>query len=183
MLPIRRIGLRPGSFNPAHLGHIDLALQACHRVKLDACYFYINSINAAKQVELIPWRQRQELLELLLDDGRQVILGPDYFADNHGGVLVPQEAIFFPLIEKLTVCYGQPSEVWLVRRSDNFRPRQGDELPYPLSLCRIPHITGCGCDDHREYDYSQILRKIFVKTRSARRRFANFFCTVAPRRI
>jgi nicotinic acid mononucleotide adenylyltransferase len=55
---IRRIGLLPGSFDPPHLGHVDLALQSRHSAGLDGCFFYINSINAAKQADLIPWQQR-----------------------------------------------------------------------------------------------------------------------------
>jgi nicotinic acid mononucleotide adenylyltransferase len=162
---IRRIGLLPGSFNPPHLGHIDLALQARHHAGLEACFFHINSINAAKQADLIPWGQRQQLLGLLLGGERLFILGPDSSADNQCGKQVPQEAIFLPLIKRLVVSLGSPCEVWLVRGSDNFRDREGAEPQYPPGLCDIPHVIGLRSADHRDYDYSLLTRKIIVNTK------------------
>jgi len=163
---IRRIGLLPGSFNPPHLGHVDLALQSCDSAGLDGCFYYINSINAAKQADLIPWQQRRQLLELVLGGQSRFILGPDYFADDCRGARVPQETIFLALVKKLTSTFGRCHEVWLVRGSDNFRPPRGDQFPYPPGLCDIPHVIGLRSNDHRYYDYTILKRKLFVDTRS-----------------
>lgn len=161
---LRRIGLLPGSFNPPHLGHIHLAALASRIASLDACFFYVNSINAAKQAELIPAWQREDLLRLILQDRCDSVIGSAYFPDKCAGMLVAQEIIFLPLIEKLSASYDSPPEVWLIRGSDNFRPLDDGGLPYPAELCGIPHVIGIREDSHWHYDYSALARKIFVRT-------------------
>lgn len=78
------------------------------------CYFYINSINARKQAELIPWPQRQDLLKLLLEGADHRILTADRFAAHLPPEGISKETVFLPMVEKLAAGFGR-SEVWLVR--------------------------------------------------------------------
>jgi cytidyltransferase-like protein len=165
-LPRGRIGLVPGSFNPPHAGHAELAEQAAEYAQLDTCVFYVNSICQRKRREFVSQRDRVRLLEGLLKDTRFHVISPDFFPDNPGGEFLPQEQVFLPLIAKLVEALGSTPEVWLVRGSDNFRPACKGGYRYPNELRAYPHVIGLRSREDDGYDYSQVEEKLFVRTTS-----------------
>jgi nicotinic acid mononucleotide adenylyltransferase len=161
----QRIGLLPGSFNPPHFGHVELALKAMRAANLDWCFFYVNSINRQKQGELAPPTHRRHLLNLMLVDPNMSVLDAEFFPDNPGQACLPQEEVFVALMEKILATASQPAQFWLARGSDNFRSLEESGYLYPPELGALPHVIGLRGERDRDYDYSAVREKIFVQTR------------------
>lgn len=54
-----RIGLLGGSFNPAHLGHLHISLEALKRLKLDAVWWLVSPQNPLKSsADMAPYPER-----------------------------------------------------------------------------------------------------------------------------
>ncbi|MEW6708775.1 MAG: adenylyltransferase/cytidyltransferase family protein [Candidatus Riflebacteria bacterium] len=62
-----RIGIYPGSFDPVHLGHLEVARSALVKLNLDAVYFIPNGTNPRKP-SMSPIEQRAELINAALLD-------------------------------------------------------------------------------------------------------------------
>lgn len=163
--PLRRIGVIPGSFNPPHPGHVDLALKAMRIVSLDVCFFYINSICQRKQHELAPQSDRIRLLKMMARGHEDLyVIAPTFFSDNPGSGFCAQEELFPKLIDKICQSLDVVPQVWLVRGSDNFRPLEKSGYVYPENFRQIPHVIGIRAAEDWTYDYSSVTEKVFVQT-------------------
>lgn len=65
-----RIGIYPGSFDPVHIGHLEVARSALVKLKLDAVFFMPNGSNPRKP-QMSPIKQRAEILKAAFTDYKQ----------------------------------------------------------------------------------------------------------------
>ena len=64
-----RVGIFGGTFDPPHLGHLILADEALHQLKLERLLWVLTPDPPHKQVQTIsPWQQRFELVQAALAD-------------------------------------------------------------------------------------------------------------------
>lgn len=86
-----RIGIFGGTFDPPHLGHLILAAEACHQLKLNKLLFVLTSDPPHKQDLLIsPYPDRLAMLEAAIADNPTFELsrvevdrpGPHYTVDT-----------------------------------------------------------------------------------------------------
>lgn len=161
-----RIGLMPGSFNPPHIGHIELADAAIEMANLSAVVFYANSINRKKRGQLAPVEHRIRLLSAMLRPGMWIV-DPRAYPDNPGDAWPNQEAAFIPLIKRLASEFQllDASDIVLIRGSDNFRPRGHEGINYPLALRKYSHVIGVRESSHVNYDFSQVPLRALIATR------------------
>src|SRR6185503_3252258 len=69
---LKKIGLFGGSFNPIHMGHLNLACELKEKGGLDEIWFIPNSISPFKKNEiLIPGSLRSKMVELALERARE----------------------------------------------------------------------------------------------------------------
>ena len=158
MICARRVGLLPGSFNPPHRGHVELAAKACAAARLDHVVFYVNSFNAEKQHLLVDAEHRHAMLGLTIGPSRMSIVPPEFYPDRPPGLQPPS---FVPLIDRLAAAIGGACEIWLVRGSDYFDPVLA---PYPADLCHRPHVIGLREPSHAGFDFSMLAQVVIVAT-------------------
>lgn len=64
-----KIGIFGGTFNPPHMGHLLLANEVYHQMKLDEIWFMPNSIPPHKQKDkIVSNEDRKEMVQLLIKD-------------------------------------------------------------------------------------------------------------------
>jgi nicotinate-nucleotide adenylyltransferase len=104
--PGMRIGLFGGSFNPAHEGHLLVALQCLKRLALDRIWIMVSPGNPLKDHgELAPLDERMEQTLRLMDDPGLEVTG--FEADHHF-------AYTFQTIRYLTRSHPQTKFVWIM---------------------------------------------------------------------
>jgi len=106
-----RIGILGGSFNPVHVGHLRLAVEACERLALDRVDLVPCSVPPHKDARgLLPFRLRAQAVQLALGDAdggpplrldslEQERQGPSYTVDTLEayGAREPDARLFFIL--------------------------------------------------------------------------------------
>jgi len=69
---ILRIGIMGGTFNPIHLGHLEIAKEALLQYNLDKIWFMPNKIPAYKSVEdILDETRRVEMIRLAIEDNEK----------------------------------------------------------------------------------------------------------------
>ena len=85
----KRVGILGGSFNPAHVGHRHISVQALERLKLDEIWWMISPQNPLKGAdEMAPLKKRMQRARAVADHPRIIVtdievqLGTRYTADT-----------------------------------------------------------------------------------------------------
>jgi cytidyltransferase-like protein len=158
-----RIGLLPGSFNPPHAGHLDLAIRA-RETGIDHVLFYANSFNLAKRRELAAIEQRREMVEGLIDHACMSILPAAFYPDAPADALIGHEYSFAPLVRLLETHLPDGCELWMLRGGDYFTRSGGRAAAYPHELRHLPHVVGTRGLDPDDLDLLVLRRSICVET-------------------
>ena len=154
---VLRVGFLPGSFDPPHRGHLELAERARVAMRLDRVYFYPNSLNAFKP-GLSPLHHRRAMIGLTID-GDFMRLMPAAICDMN---LAPDpDHDFTGEMARLAAYVGMRCKVVMVRGSDYFHPHLVHR--YPAALRMVPHIIGIRDRAHRSYDFSGLANAAFVE--------------------
>lgn len=164
-LPERKvkIGLLPGSFNPPHAGHIDLAVCAA-RAGLDRILFYANSFNIPKRQHFVPISHRREMLGLMIDPSTMSVLPGEFYPDAPDEALIGGVYSFAPLVRRLQRHWPARYELWMLRGADYFTRFDGASASYPQELRHLPHIVGTRGLDREQLDLHMLDQWICVET-------------------
>lgn len=159
-----KIGLFPGSFNPPHMGHVDLARRARSAVGLDHVLFYANSFNLAKRDQLAPASHRRAMLELMIDPSCMSVVPDAFYPD------LPEDAwragafSFLPLVERLKASWPANYELWMLRGADYFSTPNDHAAIYPPELWHLPHVVGTRGQNPETLNLHMLDRHVCVDT-------------------
>ncbi len=161
-----RIGLLPGSFNPPHAGHIELAIRSKASAGLDRILFYANSFNLAKLDQLAAIDDRISLLRRLIDPSYMSIIPEEFYSEAPHEAWIDGVYSFAPLLARLQRHWPPHFELWMLRGADYFTIDDGRAEAYPRDLRHLPHVVGTRGLNRDRFDLSMLDRSVCVETRS-----------------
>ncbi len=160
-----RVGLLPGSFNPPHAGHIELAVRAKASAGLHRILFYANSFNPAKRDQLASVEDRRSMLKRIIDPSYMSIIPDEFYSEAPADAWIGGSFSFAPLIDRLRSVWPPHFELWMLRGADYFTMDDGQATAYPRDLWHLPHVIGTRGMHPDTFDASMLGRSICVKTR------------------
>ncbi|MBI1363697.1 MAG: nicotinate (nicotinamide) nucleotide adenylyltransferase [Proteobacteria bacterium] len=115
MAKTRTVGIYGGSFNPAHLGHRELAEEALRLLQLDEVWFMVSPQNPQKDKEgILPFDHRVHICRLTVKDMAHVQVST---FEQH---LPPGPSRTCNLLAALRLAYPHIRFVWMMG-ADNWR--------------------------------------------------------------
>ena len=107
-----KIGILGGTFNPIHLGHIQIAKEAIEKANLDSVIFFPSKTPPHKKDEkILPFDIRVELIQKVLKNEKNISVSN---LDDRDG----KETYTFYLLQKLREYYPQ-AEFYFIIGEDN----------------------------------------------------------------
>lgn len=124
-----RIGILGGTFDPPHIGHLELARAARDQLQLDEVIFLPAYRNPLKRVKSAPAKQRLEMVQRMVADEPKMSVSD--IEISRGGASYMVET----LMELQMV---KPGDYWLLLGSDALKGFEQWKNPHKIvKLCRL----------------------------------------------
>lgn len=137
-----KYGILGGSFDPPHLGHIEIARAATEHLGLDEVIFIPNSRNPLKHRPLATPHQRMEMVKIAIENVPGIALSDIEISR-------PGRSFAVDTLEELTMAI--PGEYWFLLGADTLHTLPEWKEPEKLfKFCRIGVVERPGTDLEKE---------------------------------
>ena len=110
-----RIGILGGTFNPIHMGHLILADEALHKLKLDKVIFVPTLIPPHKSIEgKIKPQERLKMIELAIKENPS-------FASSTFEIDSKKRSYSIDTLRRFRKVYGQDAQLFFLTGSDSLK--------------------------------------------------------------
>ncbi|MCB0826721.1 MAG: nicotinate-nucleotide adenylyltransferase [Armatimonadetes bacterium] len=137
-----KYGILGGSFDPPHLGHIEIARAAREHLELDEVIIIPNNRNPIKSRPMATAQQRMEMVKIAIDGEPGVALSDIEISR-------PGRSFAVDTLEELTM--AMPGDYWFLMGADSLHTlpewKEPDKL---LKFCRIGVVERPGSDLDKE---------------------------------
>ncbi len=127
-----------GSFDPPHMGHLEVAIQVKKHLNLDDVIFIPNNRNPLKGRASASGKDRLQMVELMLEESDGL-----YASDSE--VSRPGRSFTVDTIEEFAL--ARPGEIWFVVGADSLKTFENWKKPERiLKHCRLAAVARPGLD-------------------------------------
>lgn len=151
---MKKVGILGGTFNPPHIGHLMMANEAYHALRLDEVRFMPNAVPPHKQSSGATDEQRKRMVELAIEDAPHFTLevfelergGLSYTFDTMSTMVRQEREVEFYFIiggdsiDHLHTWYRIDDLIQIVKFVGIRRPGSDAVTNYPVTMIDAPQI-------------------------------------------